>query len=114
MRVFMLLEEHMKETNIHYDLIICAKIDVKFISTVDFNTFKFNDNTIYIPFDSYYDHAAIGSIEVMKKYCELYKYMQYLLKNKLSIPSAEHLNHALLAENKIKIQLLPQLFILLV
>jgi hypothetical protein len=113
MRVFMLLEEHIKETNANYDLVICMNNHVKVNTHLNLSNSAIGENIVYIPVreqeieGSLNDTLAIGMFETMKKYCELYKYMQYLLEQKLSIPSAEHLNLASLTYNKVNIVRIP-------
>ena len=120
-RVFMLLEEYMKEKNVKYDLVVCMSLDIKVNSTLNLSNSNFSDNNVYIPMTpiteelegSVNDKLALGKLESMKKYCELYKYMQYLLEQKLSIPSAEHLNLACLTYNKINIVRIPLVYSIL-
>ena len=97
MRVFMLLEEYIKETNKTYDLVICTRIDLNCFSKIP--TIIPEDNTIYIPFDSDYgnglnNHFAMGSLEVIRKYCYLYKNLVYLLENKITLAHPENITKA--------------------
>jgi hypothetical protein len=110
MRVFMIFEEYLKETNTHYDLVICTRIDLEYCSMVPLIQPK--ENTIYIPSESDHegginDQFAMGSVEIIKKYCNLYKNLVYLLENKLSIPHSENLTLANLAYNNIIIHRFP-------
>jgi hypothetical protein len=107
MRVFMLLEEHIKETNIRYDLVICTRIDLNCFSRIPI--FIPEKNTIYIPFHSDYgnginDHFAMGPIEAMKKYCNLYKNLLYLLENKRTLFHSENITKANLIYNNIYVR----------
>ena len=107
MRVFMLLDEYLKETNITYDLVICTRMDLEFCSVIP--TIIPKENTIYIPLESDFegginDQFALGTVEVMRKYCNLYKNLIYLLENKLSIAHPENLTKANLVYNNIIIK----------
>jgi len=111
-RVHMLLEEHIKATNITYDAVICMRLDLRINTIFALSNSILNENSIYIPSEGdcengVNDQFAIGSMKVMKKYCETYKYLQYLLENKLSIPHAENLNLANLKYNEVVIQRFP-------
>jgi hypothetical protein len=115
LRVFMLLEEHMKETNVKYDLVICMHIGVQPQNILNLSNSRFIDNDVYIPISedlegSLNDKFALGTLTSMKIYCEVYKYLQYLLENKLSKPSAEHLNLANLIYNKVNIVRIPLVY----
>ena len=67
-KLYNLLESHVLNKSIQYDIVISLRIDCIFINNFVFN--KFNDNTIYIPINSDYgginDQIAYGKIDVMK------------------------------------------------
>jgi len=77
-RVFSLLEEHVENTHIKYDVVFSLRIDMIFHNKFDFNTIK--DNTIYIPeghdwgfgHKGLNDQLAYGNIDVMKKYSNIF------------------------------------------
>ena len=113
MRVYMLLDEHMKNTNIHYDMVICTRFDLNYFSIIPKGLP--GNNTVYIPFDSDYegginDHFAMGSVEVMRKYCYLYKNLVFLIQNRLSPPHAENLNKANIIYNNLNLARFPLVY----
>jgi hypothetical protein len=106
-RVFRLLENHVYNTNIKYDVVMSLRVDVIIENYFQFNIKK---NTIYIPigFDwvknGINDQIAYGSYEVMSKYNTIYKNIIYLLDNHLSIPHPESLTYAHLKYNDVKVE----------
>ena len=107
MRVFMIFEEYLKETPVQYDLVICTRVDIEYCCMIP--PIKPKENTIYIPTGSDYEGGinalfAMGSVEVIKKYCYLYKNFLYLLENKLSIPHPELLTLANLIYENVQIK----------
>jgi len=106
----MILDEHIKKTNINYDIVICTRIDIDFCSVIPLQIPK--ENTIYIPlgrdchacFKGISDFFAMGSVEVIRKYCNIYKNVMYLLENKLTIAAPESLTKANIDFNNIKIE----------
>jgi len=83
-RVFQLLEEHISNTGIVYDLVIATRLDLE-IESIDLVQPK--TNTIYIPSGYDYfginDRFAMGSVEVMKHYTNILDNSVFLLNNKL-------------------------------
>jgi hypothetical protein len=74
-----------------------------------------DNNTVYIPFDSDYegginDHFAMGSVEVMRKYCYLYKNLVFFLENRLSPPHPENLNKANIIYNNLNLARFPLIY----
>jgi len=106
-RVFSLLEKHIDLTQVTYDLVFCTRIDMIYSTKIKY--FSIEQDTIYIPHDiTHYfdtwmnDHFAYGSLEVMKKYCSLYRRCGYLLYNGKSIAHPEALTFANLADYRIQ------------
>jgi hypothetical protein len=93
-RVFSLLEEYIKETNVKYDAIVTLRIDLFFNDPFNFENIQ--NNTIYIPsgrnYDNYdtdcknaiNDQVAYGDFETMKKYCSICFNVKYLLDTQSS------------------------------
>jgi hypothetical protein len=104
-RVFLLLEEYIKNENIHYDCIISLRIDLVFLN--NFILDNLESNTIYIPYGRDYvvnginDQVAYGKIDVMKKYNSINAVD--LLEKKLSIPHPESLHYANIIFHKLQI-----------
>ena len=104
-RVFLLLEEYINKTSIHYDVIISLRIDLVFQNSFDFNNLL--DNTIYIPagndwWDGINDQLAYGKIDVMKKYNSINPVN--LLEQKLTVPHPERLTLANINFHKLEIK----------
>ena len=104
-RVFLLLEEYINKTSIHYDVVISLRIDLVFQNSFDFNNLL--DNTIYIPagndwLDGINDQLAYGKIDVMKKYNSINPVN--LLEQKLTVPHPESLNLANINFHKLEIK----------
>ena len=104
-RVFLLLEQHIANNNISYDIVISLRLDLHFKSMFNFN--EILDNTIYIPSGNDYanginDQIAYGKVDVMKKYNCMNPVD--LLTKKLTIPHAENLNKANIIYNNLNIK----------
>ncbi len=105
-RVFHLLEQYIKTTGTHYDVIVSIRADLKINSKFNF---KINPNTIYIPRGNDFIHHAIndqiayGTYDVMKQYMNIINKCDDILKRGKSIPHPESLTLANLELNNIKI-----------
>jgi len=126
MRVCMLLEEHLRECEVTYDLVLCTRIDILYKYPFQFDSIPcidmtvppspsaithrpFEKDRIYVPIDYDYseglnDNMAFGSLDIMKKYCYIYKNVLHLLAEKLSIPHSEKLNLANLRFQNVPIE----------
>lgn len=95
-RVFTLLENHIKNSNINYDVVISFRIDIFCYS--NFNINNIENNTIYIPFgndwDGINDQIAYGNVLTIKKYMNIFTTSFYLLETHKTIPHPEHLTLA--------------------
>ena len=106
-RVFNLLEQYIKTTGTHYDVIISIRADLKMNSKFNFN--RIHSNTIYIPRgNDFINHAindqiAYGTYDVMKQYMNVINNCDDILKRGKSIPHPESLTLANLELNNIKI-----------
>ena len=94
-RVFGLLEQHIALTGASYEVVISTRLDL-IMNPVHVELPAYN--TIYIPHGDDYtginDRFAMGDIEVMKKYMNIFDSCLYLLENKLSVPHPENLTLA--------------------
>lgn len=94
-RVFSLLETHVLNTSIQYDIVVSLRIDCIFINNFVFN--RLDDNTIYIPLNYDYgginDQIAYGKIDVMKKYNSIFSNLLFFLDNNISEPHSECLHY---------------------
>jgi hypothetical protein len=104
LRVFKLLEEHVKNTGVSYDLVICTRLDLQI------NGLKLTIpeiNTIYIPEGEDHtginDRFAMGDMDTMAKYMNVFNNCYYLLENKLAIPHPETLTLANIKLNNLNI-----------
>jgi len=106
-RVFSLLEKHIENTKIHYDVVLSLRNDLVFKNKFNFD--YIHKNTVYIPEGSDYlgkalnDQVAYGRVETMKKYSNIFENMIYLLEKKISISHPESLNYANIHHHKLKI-----------
>ena len=105
-RVFALLELYVKNESITYDIIVSLRIDLVFHNS--FNLTSAQPDTIYIPSDNDFidginDQVAYGSIDVMKKYMNIYEYIIDLLERKITIAHPESLTLANIKFHKINI-----------
>ena len=105
-RVFTLLELYVKKESITYDIVISLRIDLVFHNS--FNLTPLQNDTIYIPSDNDFldginDQVAYGSIDVMKKYMNIYEYIIDLLERKITIAHPESLTLANIQFHKINI-----------
>jgi hypothetical protein len=104
-RVFTLLELYVKKESITYDIIISLRIDLVFHNS--FNLTSVQPYTIYIPSgndcDGINDQVAYGSMDVMKKYMNIYEYIIELLETKTTIVHPESLTLANIQFHKINI-----------
>ena len=108
-RVYKLIETYVEETQIQYDWVVVARLDLFY-----FNTFNFSqpdNNVIYIPIGSDHtglnDQIAMGNMTVMKKYCNIFNNTVHLLINKLAIPHPETLNMAHITYQNIQVLRVP-------
>lgn len=126
MRVFMLLEEHLRDCEVSYDLVLCTRIDILYKEPFQFENIPFIDisllpnpsvvtykpfekDKIYVPIFRDYseglnDNMAFGTLDIMRKYCYIYKNVLHLLAEKLSIPHSENLNLANLKFQNVPIE----------
>ena len=91
MRVFKLLEDHINKNKVDYDYIFSTRVDLFYFNKLTFEEFKeIDDNTIYIPDGNQWpppmppginDHMAIGNLNGMRKYMNVYKYLKTYLDN---------------------------------
>jgi hypothetical protein len=105
-RVFALLELYVTKESITYDIVISLRIDLVFHNS--FNLTPLQNDTIYIPSDNDFldginDQVAYGSIDVMKKYMNIYEYIIDLLERKTTIAHPESLTLANIQFHKINI-----------
>lgn len=105
-RVFALLELYVTKESITYDIVISLRIDLVFHNS--FNLISAQSDTIYIPSDNDFldginDQVAYGSIDVMKKYMNIYEYIIDLLERKTTIAHPESLTLANIQFHKINI-----------
>jgi hypothetical protein len=103
-RVFNLLETHVINNNIIYDLVISTRLDL----CIDkLNIYTPIHNTIYIPIGEDHtginDRFAMGDIETMKKYMNIIDNCLYLLDNNLSNPHPETLTLSNIKYSNLKI-----------
>jgi hypothetical protein len=92
-RVYNLLEKHISLTNKVYDFVISTRLDIVYLNEINFNTF---DNNLHIPLHADWlgginDQIAIGSIENMKIYMNIYSNIIHLLETRKSIVHPESL-----------------------
>jgi len=92
-RVFGLLEEYCAKTQTSYDLIVSCRFDLRMDA---YSPDLPLENTIYIPEGNDYmginDRFAMGDIQTMKHYMNLYDNCVYLLEKGLSVPHPECLH----------------------
>ena len=106
-RVFSLLENHVEQENIHYDIVVSLRIDLVFHNIFNFNNVV--DNTIYIPTHFDYidkainDQVAYGTINVIKKYTMLISNIFNLLDNG-TLVHPESLNYSNILFHNLKIE----------
>jgi len=104
-RVFALLELYVKNESITYDIIISLRIDLVFRNS--FNLTSVQPYTIYIPSGNdctgINDQVAYGSMDVMKKYMNIYEYIIELLERKTTIVHPESLTLANIRFHKINV-----------
>ena len=105
-RVFALVELHVKNASITYDIVISLRVDSVFHN--NFNLTPVQKDTIYIPNNYDYleginNQMAYGSMDVMKKYMNIYKYIIDLLERKTTIAHPESLTLANIQFHKINI-----------
>ena len=107
-RVFLLLEEHIKQNNIEYDVVVSLRIDLLFATSFYFA--EILENTIYIPTGNDYvdngvnDQVAYGKIDVMKKYNSIIVYAVDYLEQNLTQSHPESLTYTNLRAHKIDIK----------
>lgn len=86
-RVYHIFNQYRKENNLHYDVVVSLRIDIKIFKKFMIN--KPNHNTIYIPNcedhrNGINDQIAYGDQIVMEKYCNIIDNCKFILNNKLS------------------------------
>jgi hypothetical protein len=82
-RVFSLLEQHIKITNTHYDVVLSTRLDLVYKSKFNFRNTE--PNTLYIPNCCDYnnginDQIAYGDFNSMNKYMSIYNNTYMFLK----------------------------------
>ena len=104
-RVFGLLEEYCKTTQTSYDLVVSCRLD---LSMDAYSPELPLENTVYIPDGEDHtginDRFAMGDLQTMKHYMNLYDNCAYLLENGISVPHPENLHLYNLLHCKINIQ----------
>lgn len=86
-RVYNIFNQYTKENNLHYDVIVTLRIDIKFFKEFIIN--KPENNTIYIPNGEDHrnginDQIAYGNQSVMEKYCNIMDNCKFIISNKLT------------------------------
>ena len=104
-RVFNLLDQHIKHTDIQYDCIISYRLDLMSYGKLDY---KIGSNILYIPKESDWggginDQVAYGTYEPMKVYMNTFNNLYSIVKNAWP-PYPELINKAHLELEGIKIE----------
>lgn len=93
-RLFQKFKEYCKTNNVHYDFIMVSRVDLDFVSKIDFRLFR-DPNAIYIPIlpdsQGICDLLSISSnFELMEKYNDLALYLdQYWVECGIKSRSTE-------------------------
>lgn len=107
-RVFSLLENSIEKQSISYDAVLSLRVDLVFHTRFNFKSME--DDVIYIPSDFDFipfainDQIAYGTINVMKKYCEIFYNVIPILEGHASIPHPESLTYANLCFNEVNVR----------
>ena len=112
-RVFQLLENHISNTGTAYDIVIATRLDLQ-ISRLEL--IQPEKNTIYIPYGEdncgLNDRFAMGDIDTMRNYTNIFNNILFLLDNDLAILHPEMLTLAHIKHSNINIKRLYMLYIL--
>ena len=98
LRMLLVLENYIQTQNVQYDVVVSLRIDLVFKNQFDFKTIE--ERHIYIPIGYDYvdnavnDNVAYGTLDVMRKYCQIYIWAHFLLERKLVLNHPETLNYA--------------------
>ncbi len=83
-RLFNAFKQHCIDNALNYDICIVYRVDVLTMSEIQFNNIVVNDNTIYVPnihhSGGINDFLAIGTMNSISKYCNLYLHYSQLLE----------------------------------
>ena len=83
-RLFHAFKKYCGEMGAIYDIVMVYRVDLLALSEIEFQTFnRLNDNTIYVPnirqSQGVNDFLAIGNMNSIEKYCNLFIYYKQLL-----------------------------------
>lgn len=98
LRVVTILEQYIQTQGVQYDVIVSLRLDLIF--ETKFNFVQPQERHIYIPVGRDYvdnavnDNIAYGTLDVMRKYCQIYIWAHALLERKLVLNHPETLNYA--------------------
>jgi hypothetical protein len=84
-RIFQAFKTFCQENAVQYDIVMVYRLDVFALSEINFDGMnQLDDNTIYVPNIRYSqgvnDFIAIGNMNSIQKYCDLFAYYQQLLQ----------------------------------
>ena len=109
MRVFQLLQSHIKEMNTHYDIIFSTRLDIIYKGTINFSIPE--HDTIHVPegYDFYglNDQIAYGNLEVMSVYMNIFNNALIILQAGKSFLHPETLNMNNMKYNGIMVERFP-------
>ena len=108
-----------QQLGITYDIVIRCRPDIFIVDDIDFNSFNFKDEIVYIPDESIIDKGklkyatdnsicdifAFGNSKIMNQYCSLYEYINCYINLNYSLVSEtllyEHLKYHHIITNSI-------------